>query len=98
MLEISSKFGDNSRTARRANNRAQPEMAPDGRQMRLPRRLRWQACDTDGSPLLDLEGEVDTPATYGLGCGYVAGYAYTGTLEGRRIEGRAYLVYIDRRH
>jgi hypothetical protein len=78
--------------------RAQPEMAPDGRQMRLPRRLRWQACDTDGSPLLDLEGEVDTPATYGLGCGYVAGYAYTGTLEGRRIEGRAYLEYIDRRH
>lgn len=78
--------------------RAEPAISPDGREMRVPRRLRWRARRDDGTVLLELEGTVDTPFTYGLGCGYVGGYAYTGTLEGRAIAGRAYIEYIDRRN
>lgn len=77
--------------------RAEPGVAPDGREMSLPRRFRWTARGDDGARMLELEGVVDTPFTYGLGSGYVGGYAYRGSLEGRVIEGRGYIEYIDRR-
>ncbi len=68
----------------------EPAVAPDGRKMVLPRRLRW-----DG-PGVAVEGTIDTPMVYGLGSGYVGGYAYTGELDGEAIAGRAYIEYIDR--
>jgi hypothetical protein len=67
-----------------------PAIAPDGRRMRLPLRFRWTA------PGLWLTGEVDTPMLYGLGSGYVGGYAYAGELDGEQIAGRAYIEYVDR--
>jgi hypothetical protein len=72
-------------------------ISPDGRAMRVPQRFRWIAHDEYGALRLELEGRVDTPFTYGLGSGYVGGYAYAGTLEGEAIEGRGYIEYIDRR-
>lgn len=71
-------------------------VAPDGRTMLLPRRFRWIALEA-GAPLLEIEGEVDTPFTYGLGSGYVGGYAYRGRHRGRAVAGRGYIEYIDRR-
>lgn len=70
-------------------------VAPDGRVMRVPQRFRWIA--RDGATRLELEGRVDTPFTYGLGSGYVGGYAYAGMREGKAIRGRGYIEYIDRR-
>jgi hypothetical protein len=74
----------------------EPAIAPDGQAMRLPRRFRWIVQD-GGQPLLELEGEVDTPFTYGLGSGYVGGYRYQGRHRGQAISGRGYIEYIDRR-
>jgi hypothetical protein len=74
----------------------QPATAPDGRGMRLPQRFRWTARD-GASALLDIEGTVDTPFTYGLGSGYVGGYRYSGRYQGRAVAGRGYIEYIDRR-
>lgn len=76
--------------------RAEPATAPDGRVMALPQRFRWQVRDR-GETLIELEGTVDTPFTYGLGSGYVGGYAYQGRYRGREIGGRGYIEYIDRR-
>jgi uncharacterized protein DUF6670 len=74
---------------------ARPAVAPDGRVMRLPRRFRWAVRDAAGAPLLDLEGTVDTPFTYGLGAGYVGGYGYAGRYRGEPTQGRGYVEYID---
>lgn len=88
---------DHPATFEALESRPEAAVSPDGRPMRVPRRLRWQARRADGSVLLDIEGQVDTPYTYGLGSGYVAGYAYAGRYDGRTIQGRAYIEYIDRR-
>ncbi|HSW11502.1 MAG TPA: DUF6670 family protein [Solimonas sp.] len=76
--------------------REEDGVAPDGRRMRLPQRFRWSAAGDDGEPLLELQGEVDTPFTFGLGSGYVGGYRYAGNYRGRKISGRGYIEYIDR--
>lgn len=68
-----------------------PAVAPDGREMPLPRRLRWTGPD------LEVEATIDSPWIYGLGSGYVTGYAFSGRLEDEAISGRGYLEYIDRR-
>lgn len=73
-------------------HQAEPAVAPDGRTMRLPRRFTWTVPG-----VLELHGEVDTPMLYGLGSGYVGGYAHHGTIEGRAVGGRGYLEFIDRR-
>lgn len=77
--------------------REEPGIAPDGRRMRLPQRFRWTAAGEGAASLLEIEGEVDTPFTYGLGSGYVGGYRYEGRYRGRKISGRGYIEYIDRR-
>jgi hypothetical protein len=69
---------------------------PDGRRMRLPRRTRFAVGDR-GRPWLELETEMDTPFTYGLGTGFVSGFAYSGQWKGAEISGRGYVEYIDRR-
>ena len=72
----------------------EPRVAPDGRQMLLPKAFVWNVLD-DGETIARIEGRVDTPFTYGLCSGYVGGYAYHGELEGRSIKGRAYIEYVD---
>lgn len=74
----------------------EPAVAPDGRRMVLPQRFRWCVRDA-GETLLELEGEVDTPFTYGLGSGYVGAYQYQGRYRGAAIRGCGYIEYIDRR-
>ena len=75
----------------------EPAITPDGHAMRLPRRLAWEVRDDRGEPVLALECEVDQPYTYGLGAGYVSGYACRGRFRGAPVEARGYLEYIDRR-
>ena len=72
----------------------EPRIAPDARQMLLPKAFVWTVLDGDET-IARIEGHVDTPFTYGLCSGYVGGYAYRGELEGRPIEGRAYIEYVD---
>jgi hypothetical protein len=69
---------------------------PDGRSMRLPQRTRFTVGDRD-RPWLELETTMDTPFTYGLGTGFVGGFAYTGQWRNEAITGRGYVEYIDRR-
>lgn len=71
-------------------------VTPDGARMRLPRRFRWSSAP--GGLRLDLAGAVDTPYSWGLGNGYVAGYSFQGTVDGTPVESNTgYIEYIDRR-
>ncbi|WP_320671985.1 DUF6670 family protein [Patulibacter defluvii] len=63
---------------------------PDGREARLPERLRWRG------PGIEIEAVIDTPMVFGLGSGHVGGCAFRGTLDGDPIAGRGYLEHIDR--
>ena len=72
----------------------EPRVAPDARKMLLPKVFIWAVLDGDKT-IARIEGRVDTPFTYGLCSGYVGGYTYRGELEGRSIEGRAYIEYAD---
>lgn len=71
-------------------------IAPDGVHMRLPQVFRWVIYEQDRIVAV-INGEVDTPMTYGLGSGYVGGYTYSGQYQHRAISGRGYIEYIDRR-
>ncbi len=64
--------------------------------MRLPRRTRSTLRD-GGRRWLVVEADMDTPFTYGLGTGFVSGFAYEGEWQGRALGGRGYAEYIDRR-
>lgn len=48
-------------------------------------------------PLPDLETTMDTPFTYGLGSGFVGGFAHESQWRRERVSGRGYVEYIDRR-
>ncbi|HSW13349.1 MAG TPA: DUF6670 family protein [Solimonas sp.] len=74
---------------------ADAAMAPDGRPMTLPQRFRWVLEGPERR--LDLEAEVDTPMLWGLAAGYVGGYRWAGTRDGRPTGGRGYIEYIDQR-
>ncbi len=71
--------------------RATPEDTPYGIPMRLPSVTRFTACD------LDVRAEMDTPFTFGLGSGFVTGFRHETTWRGRKVTGRGYMEYIDRR-
>lgn len=73
-----------------------PLIAPDGKSMRVPEVFNWKVCDK-GQPLLELQGRINTPMTYGLGSGYVGGFEYQGQMNDEPISGQAYIEYIDRR-
>lgn len=76
-----------------------PEAAvtPDGAAMRLPRRFTWRTASDAALPL-HVEGLVDTPFSWGLGNGYVAGYSFDGYVDGAPVSGpTGYIEYIDRR-
>ncbi|MBS9371557.1 DUF6670 family protein [Rhodococcus sp. B50] len=68
-----------------------------GTPMPVPRRTRFLVKDATGCPWLDLEATMDNPFTYGLGTGFVTGFAYAATWRGEEISGRGYVEYIDRR-
>jgi len=71
-----------------------PRTVPDGFQMRLPKTFRWTVKDGDKTFAL-INGTVDTPMTYGLCRGYVGGYRYNGEFDGKPVNGRAYIEYVD---
>lgn len=74
-----------------------PEPTPYGTPMPLPRSTHFVVRDDSGAVWLDLHTDMDTPFTYGLGTGFVSGFAYTATWQGRDVTGRGYVEYIDRR-
>ena len=67
---------------------------PNGDQMRLPRCFNWTVKDGNRT-IAVINGEVDTPMTYGLCRGYVGGYQYQGEFKGKPLDGRAYIEYVD---
>jgi hypothetical protein len=69
-------------------------VAPDGRRMRLPVTFTW-TVENGEQVIAVINGRVDTPFTYGLCSGYVGGYSYQGEFEGRKVQGRAYIEYVD---
>ena len=76
--------------------RAAPEETPYGIPMRVPAVTRFTAWDDD-RVVLDVTAELDTTLTFGLGSGFVTGFAHESTWRGERIAGRGYMEYIDRR-
>ncbi len=74
---------------------ADPAIAPDGRSMRLPRRFSWRVRASDGTTLLDIRCQIDSPWRYGHGRGYVSCYRFEGEFRGQRHEGMGYIEYID---
>lgn len=74
------------------DRRDEASVAPDGRAVHLPRRLRWRGPDG-----LDVTVTLATDLLYGLGSGYVGGIHHEGTVAGRAIAGQGYLELIDRR-
>ena len=73
-----------------------PEDTPYGIPMRIPAVTRFTARDDDGV-VLDVRAELDTTLTFGLGSGFVTGFAHESVWRGERITGRGYQEYIDRR-
>lgn len=76
---------------------ADPEPTPYGTPMPVPRRTRFVVRDDSGEVCLDLEATMDAPFTFGLGTGFVTGFAYTARWNGDDVTGRGYFEYIDRR-
>lgn len=74
-----------------------PEPTPYGTPMEVPGETRFLVKDTDGRPWLDLHATMDTNLTFGLGSGFVTGFAYTAVWRGAEISGRGYFEFIDRR-
>ena len=64
---------------------------PDGATMRLPTSFRWSCGD-----LISIVGETNDDFAYGLAAGYAGSYRYTGTFEGKPIEGTGYIEWIER--
>ncbi|WOE41985.1 DUF6670 family protein [Acinetobacter chinensis] len=69
--------------------------APDGKKMKLPQVFEWRIYE-DQQEILYLHCTVNTEFNYGLGSGYVGGYAYTGMHKSKEIQGQGYIEYIDR--
>jgi len=75
-------------------HRAEPEVDPQGREMRVPDRFRWVVRD-GGDVLVSLEAIVDSPLRYGHGRGYVGAYSYSGELRDRPVSGSGYFEWVD---
>ncbi|GAA3141874.1 hypothetical protein GCM10020255_018680 [Rhodococcus baikonurensis] len=56
---------------------------PEGREMRVPRVLRWQVRDY-GRTIVEFEAEIDSEWRYGHGKGYVGAYTYREVSTVRR--------------
>ncbi|MFC3456005.1 DUF6670 family protein [Amycolatopsis speibonae] len=66
--------------------RAEPEIDPMGRAMRVPQGFRWTVRD-GAEEVAVLDGTVDTPLRYGHGRGYVGAYSFDGTSGAGRSRG-----------
>ena len=75
---------------------AEPAVSTDGVRMFLPETLMWVIMD-GAEEIAEIFGRIDTPFTYGLGSGYVGGYACEGVYRGKPIKTRGYIEYVDRR-
>ncbi len=67
---------------------------PQGREMRVPRVLRWQVRDY-GRTVVEFEAEIDSEWRYGHGKGYVGAYTYRGSFDGASINGTGYIEWVD---
>ncbi|WP_143757540.1 DUF6670 family protein [Burkholderia singularis] len=74
-----------------------PAVAPDASVMFLPRTFRWTITDRNGKQLFEINATVDTEMLYGLAAGYVGGYRWEGSYNGKPESGRGYIEYIDQR-
>ncbi|MCH7336656.1 DUF6670 family protein [Acinetobacter sp. NIPH 2699] len=74
----------------------EPQLTPDAYHMDVPDTFRWTAYHNQ-KLILDINGQVDTPYCYGLAAGFVSSYAWRGVFNGKTLNGRGYLEYIDRR-
>lgn len=79
-------------------HQARPQYAPSGHTMTVPDTFTWQAKDTEGNIILELNATVDSPYDYGHGKGYVSHYKFIGTYQNQLIQGRGYMEYIDLVH
>lgn len=71
---------------------------PDGIHMLRPKTFRWTIEDKHQEYSLTIEATVDTNWLYGLGRGYIAGYEWHGTKNGKATTGRGYVEYVDVRY
>ncbi|MBM7365773.1 DUF6670 family protein [Gordonia hydrophobica] len=62
--------------------------------MPVPVRFRWTF--TAAGDVSEIHGTVDTPWLY-AGIGYIAGYSWSGEIDGEPRNGRGYVEYADRR-
>jgi len=77
--------------------RDSPEPTPYGVPMQVPAETRFVVVDADGHAWLDLHATMDTEFTFGLGSGFVTGFAYRAVWRGAEVSGRGYFEFIDRR-
>ncbi|NIE95583.1 hypothetical protein F3J02_03645 [Acinetobacter sp. Tr-809] len=77
-------------------NKVEPQITPDGYSMYVPETFEWTAHH-DNEKVLEIKAEVDTAYCYGLAAGYVSSYKWQGMFQGKDLNGRGYLEYIDRR-
>lgn len=75
----------------------EPKVDPDGIEMLVPRRFRWVFRDKDQGIDLEVNATVDCNWLYGLGRGYISGYAWQGFDHGKETQGRGYIEYVDTR-
>lgn len=75
-------------------HRAEPEVDPRGREMRVPDRFRWTVRD-GAEEVVAVEAVVDSPLRYGHGRGYVGAYTYSGVFRGRPVSGSGYFEWVD---
>lgn len=71
------------------------KVAPDGATTRVPERFWWTGV-TGEERELKVETVLDTEMIYGIGRGWIGGLRFTGRYDGRPVEGRGYVEYIDR--
>lgn len=70
------------------------QVDPRGREMRVPRALRWRVRDR-GVTVIELEAEIDSDWRYGHGRGYVGAYTYRGMFDGAPVTGTGYIEWVD---
>nr|WP_020665120.1 DUF6670 family protein [Amycolatopsis benzoatilytica] len=74
--------------------RAEPEVDPRGREMRVPDRFRWIVRD-GAEEIVSLETTLDSPRRYGHGRGYVGAYTYSEKFRQRPVSGTGYFERAD---
>ncbi len=73
----------------------EPVVDADGIHMLRPQKFRWTIQDDEQEYNLLIDATVDTSWLYGLGRGYIAGYAWSGMKNGKPTTGRGYVEYVD---